>query len=71
MSTFENLEQHKTSCEISCGAKYHAQALGDALNVFYWTGAKFHYEDAIAQFEQLVGEMAKMQNKFRKETKEG
>lgn len=71
MNTFEKLEQHKTSREISCGAEYHAHALEKALNVFYWTGAKFHYEDAIAQFEQLVEEMAKMQNKFREEIKEG
>lgn len=59
----------KSRCK-ACDAQYHAHAIENALEVFYWTGSPFHYHVAISQFEKLICEMAKLQNLFRKEVKE-
>jgi hypothetical protein len=63
------MEQHKESRGFACDARCCANNLTLALECYYWSGDKFHYEEALKNFADLVKFLDKMKESFEGEAK--
>lgn len=66
---FEKMNQHKQSRGFACDAKNYAHGITLALECYYWSGDKFHYNEALKNFADLVKSVDKMKEAYEGETK--
>lgn len=71
MKDFEKMDKYRTSRAYSCDAKYHAHSITLALECYYWTADKFHYDEAMKHLDELVNEMKNMKMSYEKEAHNG
>lgn len=66
---FDKMNQHKQSRGFACDAKNYAHGITLALECFYWSGDKFHYNEALKNLAGLAMYIDKMKEAYEGETK--
>lgn len=61
---FKKMNQHKRSRGFACDARHCAHNITLALECYYWSGDKFHYNEALDNFADLVKFVDKMKESF-------
>lgn len=66
---FDKMNKHKQSRLSACDAKNYAHSIELALECYYWSGDKFHYDEALNNLAGLAMFIDKMKEAYESETK--